>query len=77
MKTVEKTVEKPVKKTVEKIIEAIKKNKSITIKQLQSVTGLTRRGVEWQLSTLKEEGIVKRIGPDKGGYWKVVDKNKE
>ena len=66
-----------VETTVEKIIEAIKKNKSITIKQLQSVTGLTRRGVEWQLSKLKEEGIVKRIGPDKGGYWKVVDKNKE
>ena len=58
-------------KTVEKIIEAIKNDRKITVKQLQLVTGLSRRGVEWQISRLKETGVLKRIGPDRGGYWEV------
>jgi ATP-dependent DNA helicase RecG len=33
--------------------------------------GLTRRGIEWNLSRLKEKGLIERIGPDKGGHWKV------
>jgi ATP-dependent DNA helicase RecG len=66
-------VEKTVEKTVEKIITAIEKNPYVTIKQLQEVTGLTRRGVEWQISKLKEKKIIERIGPDKGGYWKIID----
>jgi ATP-dependent DNA helicase RecG len=24
------------------------------------------------LDKLKEQGIIKRVGPDKGGYWKVL-----
>jgi ATP-dependent DNA helicase RecG len=39
-------------------------------------TGLTRRGIEWNLSQLKARGIIERIGPDKGGYWKVIEKYK-
>ena len=61
-------------KTVEKILEAIKSNPKITQNELMEVTSLTRRGVEWNLAKLKEKGIIKRIGPAKGGYWKVIEK---
>ncbi len=71
-KTVEKTVEKTREKTVEKIISAIKENPSVSIKQLRAITGLSRRGVEWNITKLKEEGRIKRVGPDKGGYWEIV-----
>ena len=65
--------EKTVEKTVEKIIKAIKENPEITINQLSKITGLTRRGVEWQIAKLKEQNKLKRIGPDRGGYWEVIN----
>jgi len=69
-----KTVEKTREKTVEKILDAIKSNPKITQNELMEVTSLTRRGFEWNLAKLKEKGIIKRIGPAKGGHWKVVEK---
>jgi len=59
---------------VEKILEAIKKNPKITQNEFVEITGLTRRGIEWNLAKLKEEGIIKRIGPAKGGHWEVIEK---
>ncbi len=59
---------------MEKILEAIKSNPKITQNELMEVTSLTRRGVEWNLAKLKKKGIIKRIGPAKGGYWKVIEK---
>lgn len=59
-------------KTVEKIIHLIRENPNITQKDLVKKTGITRRGVEWNLLKLKQKGLLKRIGPDKGGHWKVV-----
>jgi len=67
----EKPVEKTVEKTVEKILGLIRKNSRATQQEITENTGLTRRGVEWNLMKLKKDGIIRRIGPDKGGYWKV------
>ena len=58
-------------KTVEKIILRIKENPSVSTKELEAITGLTRRGVEWNIKKLKEEGRIRRVGPDKGGHWEV------
>ena len=41
------------KKTVEKIMEAITNNPLITQAELSEMTGLTRRGIEYNLSKLK------------------------
>jgi len=41
--------------------------------ELTKRTGLTRRGVEWNIDKLKKEGKIKRIGGKKGGYWKVLE----
>ncbi len=72
-KAVEKTVEKAVEKTVEKIITIIKANPQITQKELIDKTGLTRRGIEWNLKKLKAENRIQRVGPDKGGHWETRD----
>jgi ATP-dependent DNA helicase RecG len=66
----EETVEKTVEKT---IIDLIINNPKTTTKNMMSATGLSRRGVEYQLNKLKEIGMIERIGSDKGGYWKVID----
>ena len=59
-------------KTMEKILIIIKDNPKITQKEISEKTGLTRRGIEWNLQQLKEKGIIKRIGPDKGGHWEII-----
>lgn len=59
-------------KTVEKIQLLIRQNSRITQQELMKKTGLSRRGVEWNLAKLKEKGLLRRIGPDKGGHWEIV-----
>ncbi len=65
-----------VEKTVEKIIRIIKDDPSVTIKGLSLQLSLTRRGIEEQIRSLKAKGIIRRVGPDKGGYWEVIDQSK-
>ncbi|GLU55928.1 ATP-dependent DNA helicase [Dyadobacter frigoris] len=72
LKTVEETVEKTVEKTDEMILNLIKSDSRITTKAIQQITGLSRRGIEWQIQKLKDQKIINRIGPDKGGHWEII-----
>lgn len=69
----EKSSEIGSEKSSEKIITAIKANPTISAQELAQMLGITSRAVEKHLSKLKEKGVIKRIGPDKGGHWKVYD----
>ena len=60
------------KQTVEKIITSMIKKPKITQKELIEITGLSRRGVEWNIKRLKEKNAIKRVGSDKGGKWVVL-----
>jgi len=64
--------QKTVEKTVEKILLLMKENPKITISELSKQTGLSRRGVEWNIEKLKKEGRMRRIGGRKGGHWEVL-----
>jgi ATP-dependent DNA helicase RecG len=61
-------------KTREKIIRLIRNKPSISTKQLSEETGISEKGIEWNIKKMKEEGILKRVGPDKGGHWEVLEK---
>ncbi len=54
------------------ILKLIRANNEVTVKELQEATGLTRRGVQWQIQKLKDQKIINRIGPDKGGHWEII-----
>jgi len=41
--------------------------------QLCEETGLTPKGVEWQIAQFKKKGRLERIGKARGGHWKVKD----
>jgi ATP-dependent DNA helicase RecG len=58
-------------KTSGKIFEAILQNNTITIPELSILIGITERSIERNLQKLQKEGILKRIGPAKGGHWQV------
>ena len=66
-------MEKTVEKAVEKILALIRSNPQITQKEIMEKTGLTRRGVEWNLKKLKNENKIRRVGPDKGGHWTLLE----
>ena len=34
--------------------------------------GISKKGIEWQIRRLKSAGRIERIGPDKGGRWRVT-----
>lgn len=68
----EKTTLKTRVKTRVKILELIKNNSNITREKLADILEITIKGVDWHISNLKKEGKLERIGPDKGGRWKVM-----
>jgi predicted HTH transcriptional regulator len=67
----ESSVKSSVKSSV-RIMELIKQNKNITIPEIARHLEISTRAVEKQIARLKEQGILKRIGPDKGGYWEAA-----
>lgn len=75
----ERTIEERIKKgekTREKIILLIKGKPEISMKELAGEIGITEKGVEWQMKKLQDERIIQRVGPAKGGYWKVIEEDK-
>ena len=73
-KEARKTGEKVREKTREKILRLIRENPEITTSELAEKSGVTPKGVEWNIGKLKKEGFIKRVGPDKGGHWEVIKK---
>ena len=60
----------------DKIIQLITKRTTITSVELSKIIGISERKIKENIKKLKEKGIIKGIGPDKGGYWKVIGKIK-
>ncbi len=71
----EKTVKGREKKTKsrEKIIALLSQNNTLSAAALAEQIGISPKTVEKHIAKLKAEGILKRIGPDKGGYWQVTE----
>ena len=57
----------------EKILEFIKNNPQISILALAKEFGITVKAMRLTLDKLKAEKRISRIGPNKGGYWQVMD----
>lgn len=55
-----------------RIVAAINKNKNITTEELSEAIGISNTAIENNIRKLKLKGILKRIGPDKGGHWEVI-----
>ncbi len=58
-------------KTKEKIMLLMESNPSITYDDLMKELDLSKSGIEYAVRVLKKSGLIERIGPDKGGTWKV------
>jgi ATP-dependent DNA helicase RecG len=71
--TSEKTSEKVSEKTSEKIVRHILADKDMTIADLAEAIGVTTRTIERNIQKLQSAGRLRRVGPDKGGWWEVEE----
>jgi ATP-dependent DNA helicase RecG len=68
----EKDLEKyQLSESQEKIIEQIRMNHRITQVELSKNIGINAKNVRVNIAKLKVKGLLERVGPDKGGYWKI------
>ncbi len=68
-------VNDPVNDRHRMIIALIKGNKYITRKQLSEECKVSVETIKRDIRKLRQLDFIKRIGPDKGGYWEVINKN--
>ena len=73
----EESREKPQKsrekttKSREKIVALLSEDGKLSAMALAEKIGISAKSVEKHLANLKADGLIERIGPAKGGYWKV------
>lgn len=60
-------------KSKEKILQIIANNPCVTTRELSELVGLSIAGIEKNMRQMKEKGLIRRIGPDRGGYWEVLE----
>lgn len=58
--------------TGRKIIELIVSDKFVTTTKIAEQIGESRQTIATRIKELQEKGIVKRVGPDNGGYWEII-----
>ena len=58
-------------KSRDKIIALLSEDGKLSTAALAEKIGISAKAVEKHLANLKADGIIERIGPAKGGYWKV------
>lgn len=54
------------------IIDEVRLNNAISIDQLAEKLNVTRRTIIRDIEKMRKKEIISRIGPDKGGYWKII-----
>ncbi|MBQ8958438.1 MAG: SelB C-terminal domain-containing protein, partial [Bacteroidales bacterium] len=59
-------------KNSQKIVDLIKERPEITTAEMAERIGVSRRSIVNITNRLQEEGIIRRVGPDKGGHWEVI-----
>ena len=59
-----------------KILEILRLNPNMTIPELGKQISKSKSTVWRAVKDLQKEGYLKRIGPNKGGHWKVTEKQK-
>ena len=68
--------EKSREKSREKIINIIRNNPTVTQLELSNMLKISPKAIEKHIKNLREDGIIRRVGPDKGGHWEVTNDKK-
>lgn len=69
----EKSREKSSQKSSQKILDLIAADTRISTQEMADCIGISRRAIAKTIAKLQAEGILRRVGPDKGGHWEIVE----
>ena len=58
------------------ILYLIKENPSTSKKEMSEAIGIRPSSIDKNITTLKEKGYLKRVGPAKGGHWEIIKEYK-
>ncbi|NLA43760.1 winged helix-turn-helix transcriptional regulator [Candidatus Saccharibacteria bacterium] len=61
-------------KTSGMVLAACRENSSITIPEMSQKIGITERSVQRNIQKLQKDGLLRRVGGRKEGYWEVLEK---
>ena len=80
MKNIQKGQEKGKKRAQkghEKVLALIEKHPRLSIPDLAKLCDVSIKVMRNMIDDLREESILTRVGPDKGGYWKIIGNTAE
>lgn len=64
--------EKNLNPTHELILREMRNNPNITQPQLMEIAGIGKTAIQNNISFLRKNGCIKRVGSNKNGYWQVL-----
>ena len=67
----EKSSERP-QDMFQVILDAIRKDAKVTAAEIAMHLGVSSRAVQKRFRVLRENGVIRRVGPDKGGSWEII-----
>jgi ATP-dependent DNA helicase RecG len=67
------TTGKRLSKTAVALVELIRTQPELTIPEMAERLNRSVSAIEKQMRQLRDNEIVARIGPDKGGHWEVLE----
>ncbi len=73
LKTVDEKWSDRVGENEAKILDLISKNRYITYVELAHRLDITEKSIYMNIEKLRKKGLIKRVGPAKGGYWEVLE----
>lgn len=56
------------------ILNAMQQDPKVSAAKIAIQLGVSSRSVEKHIRNMREKGIIRRIGPDKGGFWEIIEK---
>lgn len=73
----QKTARKPPENPKKTLLALLQQHPDTSIRALAEQTGLSQASVRHHLERMQTENMLRRVGPDKGGRWVVLDPNKK
>ena len=71
-KVADKVADKVSNKSAQKVLLLLYENGNLTRDELSERTGLSLGGIKKIINSLRENGLIVRVGSNKTGYWKVT-----
>ena len=59
------------------ILGDLRGNSKITMSELANKYSVDIKTIKRDIEALKQKGLIARVGPDKGGYWQVVEQTEK